>query len=69
MKMLSGRELEIIRHTACGFTAKEIAKMTGLEPRTVQTHVENIRRKLVARNTPHAVFIASREHMLEEAAN
>ena len=66
MKMLNGRELEIIRHTACGFTAKEIAKMIGLEPRTVQGYVESIRRKLVARNTSHAVFIASQKHLLDD---
>ncbi len=47
MKRLNGRELEIIRHTECGYTAKEIAKMIGIEPRTVQCHVESIRRKLV----------------------
>jgi DNA-binding CsgD family transcriptional regulator len=65
MKMLSGREVQIIKHTARGFTAKEIAKMIGLEPRTVEIYVGNIRKKLVARNTAHAVFIATQQHILD----
>lgn len=68
MKMLSGREIEIIRHTASGYTAKEIGRMIGLDPRTIESYVINIRRKLLARNIAHAVFIASREHMLDEVS-
>lgn len=66
MKILSGREIEIIKHTACGYTAKEIARMIGLEHRTIEIYVGNIRRKLVARNIAHAIYIASREHLLDE---
>lgn len=66
MKMLSGREIEIIRHSASGYTAKEIARLMGLEHRTIEIYVVNIRRKLLARNIAHAVYIASRERMLDE---
>jgi LuxR family transcriptional regulator len=66
MKALSGRELEIIRHTAQGHTAKEIARMTGLDPRTIESYAVSIRRKLLAKNITHAVYLASRQHMLDE---
>ena len=65
MKHLSLREMEIINYTAQGHTAKEIARLTGLEPRTVEIYVSNIRRKLVARNIAHAVFIASKERLVK----
>lgn len=64
MKNLSTRETEIIHYSALGHTAKEIAKFIGLEPRTVEIYVANIRRKLVARNTAHAVFIAAQRNIL-----
>ena len=66
MKVLTGREIEIIKYSACGHTAKEIARMLNLEPRTIEIYVSNIRRKLLARNIAHAVFIATRENMLDE---
>lgn len=65
MKPLSLREMEIITHTANGHTAKEIARMTGLEPRTVEIYVASIRRKLLARNIAHAIFIATRQQILK----
>lgn len=66
MKVLSGREVQVIKHAACGYTIKEIARIIGLEPRTIEKYVNNVKRKLLARNTTHAVYIASRERLLEE---
>jgi DNA-binding CsgD family transcriptional regulator len=66
MKMLSGREVQIISHTARGYTAKEIAKLFGLEHRTIEIYVGNIRKKLHAKNIAHAVFIASEKNILTE---
>ena len=65
MKHLTIREMEIITYTANGHTAKEIARIIGLEPRTVEIYVASIRRKLVARNTTHAVFIATQKALLK----
>lgn len=65
MKVLSGREVQIIRHAACGYTTKEIARMIDLDPRTIEKYVSSIKRKLLARNTTHAVYIASRSRLLE----
>lgn len=64
MTLLNFRETEIIRHTACGRTAKEIAKLIGLEYRTIESHMLIIRKKLAARNAAHAVYLASVHDML-----
>jgi DNA-binding NarL/FixJ family response regulator len=63
MTPLTSRELEIIRYSAEGCTAKEIARLTGLEHRTIESYVMNIRKKLSARNTTHAVFLAMRQYV------
>jgi DNA-binding NarL/FixJ family response regulator len=59
MKSLSVREIQIIKYTAKGFTAKEIAKALGLEYRTIEIYVSNIRKKLAAKNIAHAIYIAT----------
>lgn len=58
MKQLSYRETEIVMHTASGYTAKEIAKLTGLEHRTIEAYMTNIRKKLGAKNSAHVIYIA-----------
>lgn len=58
MKPLSHREKEVIQYSAKGYTAKEIAKLIGLEYRTIQAYLINIKKKLKARNIAHAIFIA-----------
>jgi DNA-binding NarL/FixJ family response regulator len=55
---LSGRELEIIKHIAKGFTNKEIAKEIAISDRTVETHRRNIIKKLNVKNTAELVGYA-----------
>ncbi len=62
---LNDREREIITYIAQGYTAKSIARMVGLEHRTIEVYVANIRRKLFAKNTAHAVYIASQRKFLK----
>jgi DNA-binding NarL/FixJ family response regulator len=64
MNTLSSRETQVIRYTAMGFTAKEIAKALGLEYRTVEIYVSNIRKKLAAKNSAHAVYIALQQNII-----
>jgi two-component system invasion response regulator UvrY len=66
MNTLSFREVQIIRYTAKGFTAKEIAKALGLEYRTVEVYASNIRKKLAAKNIAHAVYIAVQKNIITE---
>lgn len=56
MYKLSRREAEILHLIAQGFTSKEVAKLTGLDYRSVQTYVLRIRKKLVAKNVVHAIY-------------
>jgi DNA-binding NarL/FixJ family response regulator len=67
MNKLSYREIEIMNHIACGFTAKEIARKTGLEHRTVEIYMSNIRKKLSAKNVAHAVYIACQTSLINAA--
>jgi DNA-binding NarL/FixJ family response regulator len=58
---LTRRELEVVRLVALGQTDKEIAHALFLSPRTVETHVVNIRAKLDCRSRADA---ARRAHEL-----
>lgn len=51
---LSGRELEVLELLADGLTDREIANALVISPRTVETHVGNILRKLDVRNRAEA---------------
>lgn len=48
--VLTGRELEVARLVAEGLTNHAIATRLAVAPRTAETHVENIRRKLNVRS-------------------
>jgi DNA-binding NarL/FixJ family response regulator len=50
LDLLSPRELEVLRLLADGLTDREIGEALAISPRTVETHVGNILRKLEARN-------------------
>ncbi|MEO8401961.1 MAG: helix-turn-helix transcriptional regulator [Gammaproteobacteria bacterium] len=64
MNKLSCREVQIIRYSAVGCSAKEIARLLGLEHRTVEAYVVNIRKKLSAKNIAHAVCIAIQQNIV-----
>ena len=51
---LTRRELEVVRLVALGQTDREIARELFLSPRTVETHVLNIRSKLDCRSRADA---------------
>jgi DNA-binding NarL/FixJ family response regulator len=68
MRNLSFREVQVINYTAQGCTAKEVARLTGLEPRTVEIYVSNIRKKLQAKNIAHAIYIAGQRNILVNTA-
>lgn len=51
---LSSRELQVLERLADGLTDREIAVALVVSPRTVETHVSNILRKLGVRNRAEA---------------
>jgi DNA-binding CsgD family transcriptional regulator len=59
------RELEIIRHIAEGMTSKEIADRLGTSLKTIETHRQNIFRKLELGNAAQLVRYAIREGLVK----
>lgn len=57
-KLLSARELEVLRGICAGKSNKEIARDHGLQEVTVKLHVKTMSRKLGAKNRTHAAMIA-----------
>jgi len=52
---LSGREVEVIRLVAHGWTNERIGEELFLSPRTIQSHLTNIYRKIDVDNRTEAV--------------
>lgn len=57
---LTGREIEILRALADGRATGEIARLLGISPMTVQSHVKNILAKLGVHSKVEAVTLAWR---------
>jgi len=58
--VLSGREMEVLRHIAEGCTNQEIAERLILSPTTIKTHVQNILQKLEVSDRTQAAVLAVR---------
>ena len=63
--VLSEREFEVFMSLAKGKTTNEIAESLYLSPRTVGTHLYNIKQKLNANNSAEIALIAMRSGLLE----
>src|SRR6185437_6278585 len=57
---LTGREAEVLRLIALGYTNTEIAERLSLSPRTIETHRAHIQRKLELRTRAQLVDYALR---------
>ncbi|WP_406728173.1 response regulator transcription factor [Streptomyces sp. GD-15H] len=55
---LTGRESEVLRHMATGLTNVEIARLMGVGPATVKTHVAQVLAKTGSRDRTQAVIAA-----------
>ena len=63
--VLSPREFEVFMALAKGKTTNEIAETLFLSPRTVGTHLYNIKQKLNANNSAEIALIAMRSGLFE----
>ena len=64
--MLSEREFEVFLHLAGGKSVAQIAELLSLSPRTIGTHLYNIKQKLGAQNAAELTLIALRAGLLNE---
>ena len=63
---LTPREVDVLRHVVAGRTNKETAAALGISHRTVETHRENILKKLGVRSVAELTRLAIEMGMLEE---
>lgn len=63
--VLSPREFEVFMSLAKGKTTNEIAETLFLSPRTVGTHLYNIKQKLNANNSAEIALIAMRSGLID----
>lgn len=62
---LTPREIEIVRLTARGLIAKEIADVLSLSPHTIYTHRKNIMKKLKLNSSSELVLYAVNNGMID----
>lgn len=65
LDVLSDREFEVFMALAKGETTNQIAETLSLSPRTVGTHLYNIKQKLNAGNSAEIALIAMRSGLID----
>ncbi len=60
----TSREIEVLRGFADGLTYKEIGARLDMSPRTVETHKNNLMRKMEAKSIVEMVRIAIKQHVI-----
>lgn len=63
---LTARELDVLRHVVAGRTNKETASALGISHRTVETHRENILKKLGVRSVAELTRLAIEMDLLSD---
>lgn len=62
---LTAREIEIIKHLCDGYSAKEVGNKLNVSYRTIETHRNNILRKLGFNNTAELIKYAVKQGIVE----
>ncbi len=65
---LTPRQLTTIGLVARGFRQRDVAEQMGIAEVTVESHLEQVRRRLGAENTGEAIYLAGRLGILEADA-
>jgi DNA-binding CsgD family transcriptional regulator len=63
-RLVTPRELAVLRLLSIGVPFKEAAEKLGLGEETVRTHLKKAQLKLGVRNRTHAVAEALRQHLI-----
>ncbi len=63
---LTAREMDVLRHVVAGRTNKETASELGISHRTVETHRENVLKKLGVRSVAELTRLALEMHLLDD---
>ena len=66
VELLSEREFEVFVQLAAGKSVAQIAEVLSLSPRTIGTHLYNVKQKLGAQNAAELTLIALRAGLLNE---
>ena len=61
---LTDRELEILNLVVRGMSAKEIAQVLSIAPKTVERHIDHVRMKTRTRNRIHMVAHAFQQGLV-----
>ena len=69
LESLTRRELEVLRHIACGRSNAEIARLLYVSDETVKTHASRVFMKLGVRDRTQAVILAYEYGVVEPAAH
>ena len=69
LESLTKRELEVLRHIACGRSNSEIARLLYVSDETVKTHASRVFMKLGVRDRTQAVILAYEYGVVEPAAH
>ena len=64
-RILSLREMEILKLAAQGTSNKGIASILGLSEQTIKNHISSVLRKLSVENRTHAVVLALEQNLIE----
>ena len=65
LKRLSAREIQVLKLVVEGRTSKEIARVLGVLPSTVDTYRSRLMRKLAVDDVPTLVRLAIRHGLIE----
>lgn len=63
--MVTERELEILEYVGVGLSLKQVGTRLGVSPRTVETHLQRLYRKLGVRNRVQAIAKAASLGLIE----
>ncbi|QPQ54238.1 helix-turn-helix transcriptional regulator [Allosphingosinicella flava] len=58
MPYMTNREREVLGHVSKGWSSKQVALLIGAAPRTVESHIANLKIKLGAKNSSHMILLA-----------